>query len=60
MKENEKKNIIRNYKNRCDCSEDDNCGCSYPNNTNSDYDAVCPKNLNQEDCCKKRSASKKA
>ena len=53
------KDDIRN-ENECDCDEDNKCGCSYPNNTNSDYDAVCPKNLNQEDCCKKRSASKKA
>ena len=21
-----------NYKNKCDCADDDNCGCSYPNN----------------------------
>lgn len=20
------------YANKCDCGEDDNCGCSYPNN----------------------------
>ncbi len=29
------------YPNKCDCSEDDNCGCTYPNNLNHDYSKDC-------------------
>lgn len=29
------------YNDRCDCSEDDKCGCSYPNNMPHDFDCVC-------------------
>ena len=29
MKQNK---IIEDYDNRCECAEDDRCGCSYPNN----------------------------
>lgn len=29
------------YKEKCDCSEDDKCGCSYPNNMSHDVKCVC-------------------
>lgn len=29
------------YQNKCDCSEDDNCGCSFPNNMPHDYTSDC-------------------
>lgn len=34
------------YANKCDCSEDDKCGCSFPNNIAHDYSSDC---FNQED-----------
>ena len=34
-------NHYHNYKNNCSCAEDDNCGCSYPNNI--------PENLKEEE-----------
>lgn len=39
------------YAHKCDCSEDDNCGCSFPNNIPHDFDIHCPKN--QENSCNK-------
>lgn len=39
MKKKEKKFIVEHYQDKCDCSDDDNCGCSYPNNTKPDFDA---------------------
>ena len=27
-----------NYQNKCDCSDDDNCGCSYPENMKRNYE----------------------
>lgn len=29
------------YANKCDCSEDDKCGCDYPNNIPHDYSIEC-------------------
>ncbi len=29
---------VYDYANKCDCSEDDNCGCTYPNNSELDID----------------------
>ena len=29
------------YANKCDCSEDDKCGCGYPNNIPHDYSFEC-------------------
>ncbi len=29
------------YENKCDCSEDDKCGCSFPNNMSHDFDKHC-------------------
>lgn len=26
------------YENKCDCREDDNCGCTFPNNMPHDFD----------------------
>lgn len=26
------------YANKCDCSEDDKCGCTFPNNLSHDFD----------------------
>lgn len=34
----EKQNCIYDYANKCDCSEDDRCGCTYPNNMSADFD----------------------
>jgi len=53
MKQKEKDEIIDHFEDKCECREDDNCGCSFPNNTKPDYEARCPKNINQKDCCKK-------
>lgn len=33
----EKENCFYDYANKCDCSEDDRCGCTYPNNMGHDY-----------------------
>lgn len=32
------------YANKCDCSDDDNCGCSFPNNMSHDFDHTQPAN----------------
>ncbi len=29
------------YENKCDCSEDDKCGCDYPNNMEHGYSKEC-------------------
>lgn len=29
------------YANKCDCSEDDKCGCTFPNNLAHDYSPGC-------------------
>lgn len=29
------------YANKCDCSEDDKCGCDYPNNIPHDFNIAC-------------------
>ena len=29
------------YSNKCDCSEDDKCGCTYPNNMHHSYSEEC-------------------
>lgn len=39
------------YGNKCDCSEDDKCGCTYPNNLSHDFDVHCTEN--QENSCAK-------
>lgn len=39
------------YANKCDCSDDDNCGCSFPNNIPHDFDVHCTEN--QENSCTK-------
>ena len=39
MKKSEKKMIIENFEEKCDCREDDNCGCSFPNNTRPEPEA---------------------
>lgn len=30
-----------NYANKCDCAEDDKCGCDYPNNLQHDFSLAC-------------------
>lgn len=40
-----KKDFIRN-ENECDCDEDNNCGCTYPNNV-EEYDCGC---IQDEEC----------
>lgn len=50
-------------KNECDCDEDNNCGCSYPNNiNNSDFEqkinnkpteTICICDINAECSCNK-------
>lgn len=63
----EKSKCYYDYENRCDCREDDNCGCTYPNNMGHDFtcpscdvaDEKCgctkgkPKDKNFADCSKK-------
>jgi len=39
MKQKEKKFIVEHFEDKCECREDDNCGCSFPNNTTSDFNA---------------------
>lgn len=39
MEKSEKKMIINNYEEKCDCREDDNCGCSFPNNIHLEPEA---------------------
>jgi len=34
-------NCTYDYANKCDCSDDDNCGCTYPNNMERNYTASC-------------------
>ena len=34
----DKKEWFYDYENKCDCSEDDSCGCSYPNNMAHGFD----------------------
>ncbi len=35
-----KENCVYDYANKCDCSEDDRCGCTFPNNMRHNFD--CP------------------
>lgn len=35
------KNCHYDYENKCDCSEDDKCGCTFPNNLPHDYSKEC-------------------
>lgn len=37
----DKPNCQYDYANKCDCSEDDKCGCDYPNNIPHDYSMTC-------------------
>lgn len=30
------------YANKCDCSEDDRCGCTFPNNMSHDFECDKP------------------
>ncbi len=59
MSNKQQQDILDNQQNKCNCSEDDNCGCTYPNNTLPDYESKQGDN-SQIPCNKKRSASKKA
>lgn len=34
-------NCHYDYSNKCDCSEDDKCGCTYPNNMSHSYSEDC-------------------
>ncbi len=34
------------YAKKCDCSDDDNCGCSYPNNLSHDFSNASDKKAN--------------
>ena len=34
-------NCHYDYPNKCDCSEDDKCGCTYPNNLSLGYNKDC-------------------
>ncbi len=34
-------NCRYDYANKCDCSEDDKCGCDYPNNIPHDFNLHC-------------------
>lgn len=37
------------YSDKCDCSEDDKCGCTYPNNLSHDVECICSKDEDDED-----------
>lgn len=37
------------YADKCDCSEDDKCGCTFPNNMPHDFDCVCTQYEEDED-----------
>ena len=41
MRKKEKKMIIENFEDKCECREDDKCGCSFPNET-AGSDVVLP------------------
>lgn len=34
-------NFAYDYADRCDCREDDNCGCTFPNNMPHDFELKC-------------------
>jgi hypothetical protein len=36
------------YKNKCDCSDDDNCGCDFPNNMERNFTKTCFETLDDE------------
>ena len=38
---------VLDYNNKCDCREDDNCGCTYPNNLPQNFKQECN---NKTDC----------
>ena len=42
----DKQKCVYDYANKCDCAEDDNCGCSYPNNMGEDFDCENQKTKN--------------
>ena len=44
------KNCKYDYKNTCDCSEDDTCGCNYPNNINHNFTKACFEDDILSDC----------
>ena len=47
MKKNSDRTYDYNYANKCDCSDDDNCGCDYPNNMERNFDFT-PKHSPQQ------------
>ena len=46
------------YYNKCDCAEDDRCGCDYPNNMPHNFSPDCfnkkstPSKRKKDNCCK--------
>ena len=48
-KNNKQPKFSYDYENKCDCSEDDKCGCTYPNNLQHDFNIHCSEN--QENSC---------
>ena len=52
MSDNKNSKCILNYANKCECREDDNCGCTFPNNCKQDFycpDNDCEKNNEKND-----------
>ncbi len=48
-------NFAYDYADKCDCREDDNCGCSFPNNIPHNFDVKCSNSTcsdksNNENC----------
>lgn len=44
--EQENCKYVLDYDNKCDCREDDNCGCTYPNNLPQDFKQECKEGQN--------------
>ena len=42
------KNCKYDYAHKCDCAEDDKCGCDYPNNMEHGYSEECFENIFDE------------
>lgn len=50
-------NCYYDYENKCDCSEDDRCGCTYPNNMAHNYSPDCFTDENTTNLSQQQSAT---
>lgn len=44
-----KMSVRYDYKNKCDCSDDDNCGCDFPNNMARNFSNMTEGDRNDDD-----------